>query len=232
LLPNAQCGLRFYGGGYFTDKINQKHKLNLEKAMKSRNFIIAFLAGILVCVCVFNQSGIARPAKEISAAKIAVVNVERLLIDGEKNKRFEANYKQDTARIKIEVDKLQEEIDDSRDSLMKHVKRDSPEFTKRGLELMEKEMMLETRKKYIKQELSLRRQRWLEDSFRLIIKEIDKVAKAEGYDMVMAKEGYHWPSASSNELMLVIQTSKVLYNSDEMDITDKVLESWNAAKLD
>jgi Skp family chaperone for outer membrane proteins len=202
----------------------------MEKVMKSKNLIIVLLVSILVCVCVFNKSGIAVPGKEISAPKTAVINVEKLLIDGDKNKEFEREFKADSDHVMIELQKLQGEINDGRETLQKFDPT-SDDFSKRGLALMQKEMTLETRKKYVKQEFAIRRQRWIEFSFRSIIKEAEKVAKAEGYDMVMAKEGYHWPSASSNELMLIIQTSKVLYAADEMDITDKVLASWNAAKL-
>lgn len=198
--------------------------------MKSRNLIIVLLVSVLVCVCVFQKSSIAQSGKTITAAKIAVVNVERLLIEGDKNKEFEREFKADSDHVKVELQKLQDEINDKRESLKKFDPT-SKDYNKRGLELMEKEMSLETRKKYVQQEFSMRRQRWLEFSFRSVINEIDKVAKAEGYDMVMAKEGYHWPAASSNELMLIIQTSKVLYSADEMDITDKVLMSWDAAKI-
>ena len=44
-----------------------------------------------------------------------------------------------------------------------------------------------------------------------------------GLDMVLAKEDYQFPSASSNELLLTIKTSKVLYSSDELNITNEVL---------
>ncbi len=199
--------------------------------MKSRNLIIVLLASVLVCVCVFQKNGIAQSGKDVAAAKIAVVNIEKLLVDSKKNELFETSFKADTEKVTAGLKKLDEEILDGRESL-RHLKPTSDDYAKRGRELMEKEMALETRTKYMKQEFARRRQKWLEFSFRAILEEIDKVAKAEGYDMVMAKEGYHWPSASSNELMLVIQTTKVLYHADKMDITEKVLESWNAAKLD
>lgn len=208
-----------------------KSKLHMEKTMKSRNFIIAVLMSVLVCVCILQSNGVAKSGKDIEAVKVAVVNVERLLIDGEKNKKFEESFSADLEKTRAELNVLEEEIADAKE-LMAKLKPTSDDFAKRGRALMEKEISLEIKKKYVQQELLMRRQRWLEFSFRSIIKEAEKVAKAEGYDMVLAKDGYHWPAASLNDLMSVIQTSKVLYNSEEMDITDKVLAAWNAVKLD
>lgn len=199
--------------------------------MKSKNFIIVLLMSVLVCVCVLQKRGVAKSSEDIMAAKIAVVNVERLLIEGEKNKEFEQKFNADSENVKVELKALEEGILDGRESL-KRLKPTSDDYAKQGRALMEKEMALETRQKYMQKEFTMRRQRWLEFSFRSVIAEAEKVAKAKGFDIVLAKEGYHWPTTSSNELMLIIQTSKVLYSSDEMDITNDVLAAWNAAKLD
>jgi outer membrane protein len=198
--------------------------------MKSKNFIITILVSILVCVCVLQKNGIANNGKEITAVKMAVVDMEKLLVDGEKNEKFEKSFNADSAKIREELKNLEQEILDGRESL-KRLKPTSQDYVKRGRELMQKEMSLEVKRKFVQQEFTSRRQRWLEMSFRSILKEIEKVAKAEGYDTVLAKPSYHWPSISSNDLVTTIQTAKVLYNSEEMDITDKVLESWNASTI-
>ena len=48
--------------------------------MKSRNLIIVILLSVLVSVCVLHERSIATGSKKIAPTKIAVINIEKLII--------------------------------------------------------------------------------------------------------------------------------------------------------
>ena len=181
--------------------------------MKTRNFVIVLLLSVLVCVCVLQERGIAENKKKITPAKIAVVDMEKVIMTSKKNEMFEAEFKKHADKAKAELESIREDIAILRDSL-KLVPVASDDYAKRGSALMEKEMFLDLKTKFYNQELPMRRQRWIEMAFLAIVKEIDTLAKVQGYDMIIAKEG-----------------RKVLFNTDEVDITDEVLEVWNNAVI-
>ena len=181
--------------------------------MKTRNFVIVLVLSVLVCVCVLQERSIADSKKKIAPAKLAVVDMETVIMTSKHNELFEAKFKEHADEAKKELADIRDEIEIIRDSL-KLVPTTSNDYAKRGSALMEKEMLLDVKTKFYQQELPMRRQRWIEMAFLSIIKEIDVFAKAQGYDVVIAKEG-----------------RKVLYNTDEIDVTDEVLEVWNAAVI-
>ena len=180
--------------------------------MKSRNLITALLLSVLVCVCVLQQRSIATRAKEIAPAKVAVVNMQKVIVQSKKKKEFDDKYKAYTEKANKEIQELKSEVEAAKEAL-KVLKRTSSEYEKLGNALMEKETLLEVRQKFYQQAIPMNQQRWIDLAFLSIAKEVQKIAESEGYDLVIAQEG-----------------ARVLYNSKEIDITDAVLELWDAGK--
>jgi len=199
--------------------------------MKTRNLITIFLISILFCVCILHERGKAKPSADVEPARIGVVSIIKVMATGTKAREFEQSLTTEGEKIKAELSKLEEDIKSARD-VLRVLKPDSSDFKKRSRELMEKEIELESKAKFYQQEFGIRQQRWTEESFKAILELIDKVAKAKGYDVILAKEEYQWPSASPNDLNLTVKTSEVLYHSEEMDITADVLAAWNASDFD
>jgi len=180
--------------------------------MKSRNIIITVLLSALVCMLAVGSNSIARSGKKISPAKLAVVDMETVIMKSKKNELFESAFKEYAAKAQKEIKDIDDEINLLRDSLTA-IKPTSEDYGKRASALMEKEMLLEVKRKYYQQDLPMRRQRFIEMALVSVADVIEKIAKAEGYDIVIPKEG-----------------RKVLYSADELDITEEVLEAWNATK--
>jgi len=157
------------------------------------------------------ERGIAR-SDEILPSKIALVDMEKLITQSKKGDKFEEEFKAYTESVRNALDKIETEIKEKRDGLSRF-DRTHKDFAKKASALLELEMSFEVKGKFHQQDFPMRRQRWIEGAFREIIEVINTVAKAKGYDMVLAKEG-----------------SKVLYSNDALDITDAVLEVWDTAK--
>ena len=91
--------------------------------------------------------------------------------------------------------------------------------------MMEKNASLEAKEKFHQQDLSMKEQRWTEMLYLDTSEAAAKVAKEQGLDLVLAKDENQFPAANANELMMIIKTSKIIYSSDELDITDEVVKA-------
>ena len=199
--------------------------------MKSKNIIIVILLSLLVSVCVLHEKSIAKSGKEIAPAKIAVINIEKLMLESQKNKQFEEKYKSEKQQAEAELKNLEKEINTLAESL-KSFDPSSKDYADRSRAVMKKQLDHEVKGKFFQQEFANRVLRWREFSFRSIMKEAEKIAKARGYDLVLSKQAQRWPAKYHEELMMVIQTTKVIYNSEDLDITDDVLKAWDSVKTD
>lgn len=198
--------------------------------MTSKNITIFLLIGALVSVLALNKTGTAKSGNA-KAPKTGVVSMRQILGESKKNRNFEAKLSEEAQQVKSELSELEKQIQSARE-VLNALKPTSSDYSKRSKDLMEMEVRYEAKKQYFQQDLSRKQQIWAEESFKGILKVIEKVAKSKGLDMVLAKEDYLWPAQNSNELMLVIKTSKVLYSSDDLDITGDVLEVWNNTPTD
>lgn len=198
--------------------------------MKSRTSIVFVVFAMVLLFGVYHEFGDAASSKgEFLPARIGVVSVQKVLLDGDKNKSWDTVIRAEGARMKAELEQIRSEII-AGDAKLKTKSPDSSDYTRLERELMEKAANLKAKEEFFQQDMMSRQHRWAEKSFRGVLKAVDTVAKDKGLDIVLVKEEYRWPVNSANELVSVMRTSKVLYNSEELDVTDAVLAAWNLAK--
>ena len=196
--------------------------------MKIKNFIFVMILSAIMSLCVMHGRLTARSSEKVVPARTAIVSIRKVLAESEKNVAFEKNITEEARKVKEQLREIESEIAQDREVLSRF-KPTSRDYRKRSQAIMEKELKLEAQKKSFQQQFEARQQTWAEESFKAVLKQTEKVAESKGYDLVLAKEDYQWPSVNANELMMVIKTSKVLYHSEHLDITDEVLEAWNNA---
>jgi len=148
--------------------------------------------------------------------------VRRILENTKKNAQWEAKVRAEGEKIRMELEKLSKELG-AIEADMATRKVGSSDYLKLMREGTEKQAILEAKDKFYQQEFSLKQQQRIERLYQDIIAAVASVAKDKGADLVIVKEEFQFPSASLRELTLVIQTSKVLYNAEHMDITNNVL---------
>jgi len=190
--------------------------------MKARNIIIGTLAAAAISLSVGYEQGWAKAKEEIAPARIAVVSVRRILENTKKNAQWEAKARAEGEKVRMELEKLSKELG-AIEADMATRKVGSSDYLKLMREGTEKQAMLEANDKFYQQEFSLKQQQQIEQLYQDIIAAVASVAKDKGADLVIVKEEFQFPSTSLRELTLVIQTSKVLYNAEHMDITNDVL---------
>jgi len=190
--------------------------------MKARNIVIGILAAAVISLSVGYEQGWAKAKEEIAPARIGVASVRRIIENSRKNAQWEAKARAEGEKIRMEREKLSKELG-AIEADMATRKVGSSDYLKLMREGTEKQAILEAKDKFYQQEFSLKQQQRIERLYQDIIAAVASVAKDKGADLVIVKEEFQFPSASLRELTLVIQTSKVLYNAEHMDITNDVL---------
>lgn len=190
--------------------------------MKTRNIVIVILTAVTIWLGMGYEQGWAKSKEEIAPARIAVVSVRRVLENTKKSALWEEKARAEGKKIMAELEKLSKELQ-AIEADMATRKVGSSDYLKLMREGTEKQAILEAMDKFYQQELVLKQQQQIEQLYQEIIAAVASVAKEKGVDLVIAKEEFRFPSSSLRELTLVIQTSKVLYHAEHMDITNDVL---------
>jgi Skp family chaperone for outer membrane proteins len=197
--------------------------------MKTKKMFTIVLLVSIIAIVIGNTNTWARIKAEIMPAKVAVVGVREILEKNQKNADWERKIKVDGDKVTAQLQGIQAELVQLKDE-MDTVKQGSPDYLGKLQKYMETQALLEAKDKYYQQEFAMRQQIWAEEHYLEVVKMVGQVAKARGLDIVLAKEENTFPAPSPSELMLVIKTSKVLYASDTLDITQEVLTAVNNSK--
>jgi len=168
----------------------------------------------LICICfvsVWVSDGF---AAQPTSYKIGVVDIQKFQ---KKSKNFQAIGN----KVKKKFDTMQQKLDDERNSLIKL----EEDFKKQSMMLSldaqeDKKRELEKKRRYYKyifEELSQEMKDLEAETTGDIGKELEKVVKK-----IADKEGY--------TLILEKRTLGLIYFSDVIDITDRVVEAYDASK--
>lgn len=195
--------------------------------MKSRDLMLVVLV-LVLAVCMAYNVSLARENQRFEPAKIAVVSMRRVFENNKKN--LEWNKKMDEKREQYlgELRALKKQIDADRAD-METRKKDSADYKELRKVAFEKQSTLDARQKYYEQVLLEEEKNWTEQLYQEILGVVKKVAKDKGVDVVLAKEEFNFPADNTNELLLTIKTSKVLYADETLEITDDVLAAVDGA---
>ena len=190
--------------------------------MRSRSVMLAVAAGVVLSVCFGYQRGLAKAKRDFTPPKVGVVSIRTVIENTKKKAQFEGQLKAEGERVMAQLEKMEKEVDALRADMNTRVKG-SGDYMDLMRQAMEKQATLKAKDEFHQQQFALMQQDWTEKIYIEILAAVEKTAKEMALDMVLVKEDYQFPAASSNELLLTIKTSKVLYSLDELNITNEVL---------
>ena len=197
--------------------------------MKSKSIILTILLIVVIGLSFGFGNAIAKSKVQIVPPKVGIMSLRGVLEKCDKNvvanRKFEAEGKKITAQL----EKIQEDAV-ALEAVIKTRKPGSSDYLEKMKELIQKKTELDSLDKFYQQKFALEQQQWAEQLFQEVIAVTGEFAKAQGLDIVLAREEFEFPIESSNELMLTIKTGKVLFYADDLDITADVLAAVNAKK--
>ena len=192
--------------------------------MKTGTLIAMALAAV-AATGIFRQVG----ADATGAAKVAVVDVTRVLEQSKKHQVWKAKMEKEQEQMKAEFTAMRSELQSLEDNI-KLRNRGSEDFIKLTGQFVEKKAVMEAKNAFYEEKVTSQMQMWTEELYKTLIIVVDRVAQQKGVDIVLAKEQLDLPAPSLRDFMLTIKTKKVLYSDPRMDITAEVLAALDSEK--
>jgi Skp family chaperone for outer membrane proteins len=197
------------------------------KMKKTKSLMI--IAVVMALMLTFGyEMGSARD-KSITPARIGVVNIRRVFENNKKNAQWQKQMEQQRDSMVEHMEKMAKDIEAAKADMATR-KKGSKDYQNLMQEVMEKRAQLEARKKFYEQDLVQKEKNWNEQMYQQILAKIKDHAQKRGLDMVLAKEELTFPTQDVQDLLLTIRTTKVLYSSDMVDITNDVLAAIDRDK--
>ncbi len=194
--------------------------------MKTKAVVLYCLIGASVFL-MSHEYGLAKSKAQKAVVNIGVVDIRRCFRDCKRNATYSADAMAEQAKWDAEQQKISREIDSQRAGL-KALKPGSSDYLAQVKELLQKQAGLEAARQFNNQRRALKDQRWTEDLYIELLKIIRELAEQKQLDLVLQKDVPSLPAASPEELMLTLNTHKLLYSGGCLDITDEVLAQLDA----
>lgn len=189
---------------------------------------------IFICLCLFllpglpiaqakAPSGDTLPSRNL---KLGVVDLNSVFEKYEKRKNFDAQLKEQEKKYqKIINDKKKELVSLSEKIQLLDLgsearKRDEEAFEKKNIEL-------ESYAKFAEKSLMKKYKDYFENLYTEVCKEVENIGKLEQYDLIIKKEEPELQSGGISELQFKVGIKAVLYHSEEVDITNQVINTLN-----
>ena len=183
--------------------------------------MLTLTTAAVVCLALGYQGGFAAD-KKIGPAKVAIVNVSKVLQTSQKHKQWQATMQASEIQMKAEFQKIRKELEALKANL-DLLKAGSADYLKVMGDYLDKQGQMDAKNKYYEEKVNLEMQQWTERLYTQLLEVISQIAQQQGLDVVLAQEELDLPAPSVRDFMLTIKTKKVLYNNSQIDITDQVL---------
>jgi Skp family chaperone for outer membrane proteins len=189
--------------------------------MKIRAVVLSCLIGVVVLSMGYGYSRAESKAEERSF-RIGVVNVRKIFRDCKKGEKHRVELSVEESKVNAVLQKLKREIEVAEAGLGV-LRRDSSDYLELERDTAQKRGSYLSQKKFFEKQLELRDQRWTEELYKGILEETREVGKQKDLDLVFAEKQAAFPMPSIAELMMTIETHKLLYCRGCLDITNEVM---------
>ncbi len=164
------------------------------------------------------QYGLAAPGDSLPYAKIGIVSVRKVFRDCKVNATYRSKVLSEQSRTKAVEDKLQSEIQ-AQEAGLKALKLGSEDHLTQVSELFHKKASFEAERQFNAQKRALRDQRWTESLYQEFLVIVKELAKKKGLTLALEVDEPEFPVESTDELMMSLQTHKVIYSNGCVDLT-------------
>lgn len=166
------------------------------------------------------------PGSASKGLKIGVVDLNKVFEKYEKRKTFDVQLKEKENQYqKIINDKKKELVSLNEKIQLLDLgsevrKKDEETFEKKNIEL-------ESYAKFAEKNLVKKYKEYFESLYTEVCKEVEDIGRREQYDLIIKKEEPELQSRGISELQFKVGIKSVLYHSENIDITDQVINNLN-----
>ncbi len=209
--------------------MKRKELYGLKDKRNNKAFLYTLVS--FVCLSLFVVNGFPKKvmgadATATKALKIGVVDLNDVFSKYEKRKKcdtqlkeLEAQYQKSINDKKKELMALNEKIQ-LMDLGSEARKKDEETFEKKNIEL-------ESFAKFAEKNLVKKYKSYFEGLYTEVCKEVEDIGKREQYDLIIKKEEPELQGGGISELQFKVGIKTVLYNSESMELTNRVIDSLN-----
>jgi len=187
------------------------------------------LAVLIILIGLWDyRAGLAQPAGP-APLKLAVVHVAKVLSECRENLDREKITREKERKIKAQLAQMESETNAIRQELENVLKPASPEYLTQMQNWFDKKALMEAFEQGQKQVFASETQAWMENLYKKFLEEVEKIAHAEQFTLVLAKDDMPLQDLKLTDLSAFIRSRKVLYHSTTIDLTAKVMENLDLA---
>jgi Skp family chaperone for outer membrane proteins len=204
--------------------------------MKTRAVVLGVLASAVVlslgygysayCAEAAAKTGSAEPGAGAVNSKIGIVSIRNVFRDCRVNASYRDKELAEQAKKNAELDVLEKEIA-AQEAGLKALRPGTSDYMKQYEDLLNKQARFEAAKQFVSQQRVLKDRRWTEDLYKEALRITKELAKQKGLTVVLEADEPNFPMPSADELMMALQTHKVLYSDGCVDLTAEVVTEMN-----
>lgn len=190
--------------------------------MKNRAMVLSCLAGGVI-LCMSYQYSRAQTEADKPPLKIGVVSIRKIFRYCERAKRREKEIRDEEAAANAKLNKLQKDIA-AAEAGLGTLRPESIDYLELARDVFRKQDSYKSQKQHYERLLALKDRQWTKALYRDILRVTGEVAKEKGLDLVFERSEPDFSMISATELLLTIQTHKLLYADADgcADITEQV----------
>ncbi|MCD6360800.1 MAG: OmpH family outer membrane protein [Armatimonadetes bacterium] len=186
--------------------------------------VFALLLGMLLIVFVVTKPAVTQEG--VKELKIGVVDTSQVRRNCLQVQEIVANLEKLKNETEERIKELQKEIMDLQGTL-KFLKEGSESYEKTQYSLFEKQANLNYLSQYMQELLSRKGNNAYLDFYKDMNEVIGEYASQRGYDLILKVSNIGYEGSSEKEIFLQIAQHKVLYYSDDVDISDEIVRALN-----
>jgi Skp family chaperone for outer membrane proteins len=196
---------------------------------KGKGWIAVVLTAAIVWA-LSNTVNLAQNASSSGAAgsQVACVNLVHIFDNFEQTKVLNQKRLEDMKELDQVRQEKAKDIQAEKDALEAY-SPDSAEYFKRSKKLKKMQYDFEVWKRLEQDRIAEAYLHWYRKTYKMMMQEIEQVAKKRGVDLVVTQEDLNLREAQDvKSLIQQIFLRKVVYNSPRVDLTEQVLSNLNA----
>jgi Skp family chaperone for outer membrane proteins len=186
------------------------------------------LALVVVALTTFvcTQMSVGQAGATWPNTRTATIDVVRIFNDFQQTKDLNDELNKRGEALKKEIADKRKILENKRAEL-EAFKQDSPDFNKRFQELMKQDLEFTVWGQYMQAQVEAEHRVWLKRTYQQIVDACKQIATERGIDVVMYSDAPAIEGESLEAMRDNIRLRKILWSSNQVDITDAVLQRLN-----
>jgi len=157
-----------------------------------------------------------------AGSKFGIVSVRDVFRDCKANANYREKAIAEQTKKNAELDALQKKID-ADEAGLKALVPGSRDYMVQYEALINEQAQFEAKKQFVSQQRIFEDRRWTEILYKEVLRITKELAEKKGLTMVLGVDEPTFPMTNTDELMMALQTHKVLYSGGCVDLSAEVV---------